>query len=88
MDGLSGLLNEHLWTGGTDFGDHRNFYWMGTGQPFNYTDWYAGEPNSQRYDLRGEGEDCVELYRQAGKEELGWNDCSCTDSNYFICETS
>lgn len=81
---LLGLSEERLWIGGTDLGDSRNFYWIGSGQPIlNFTDWHPGEPNSIQRQC--DVEHCMELFKY--RDVIAWNDSPCNDGSYFICET-
>lgn len=77
-------MNEHFWTSGTDQAEEGNFFWMGTGRPFTFTNWNAGEPNNFKYE-NNEEEHCLELWNRDGKG-LRWNDTPCSFETYFVCE--
>jgi hypothetical protein len=73
---LSGA--DALWIGINDTKTEGTFVWASK-EPVSYTNWEPGEPN----DHLG-NEDCGQIYRSTGT----WNDLSCTDQLFFICETS
>ena len=62
--------------GFTDQDEEGTFAWT-TGEPVEYTDWAAGEPNDY-----GTGEDCTEILWSG----YAWNDYDCDDWRPFICE--
>ena len=45
----------------------------------SYTNWADDEPNDW-----GSGEDCTQLNRW---DDDTWNDATCSDDHYFICES-
>ena len=67
-----------LWIGLNGRLKEDQFVWS-DGTPLNssrsYSNWNDGEPNN-----RAGNEDCVEL------RDNGWNDQSCSDTVYYICE--
>ena len=65
----------YWWLGYTDQGSEGDFYWASGSS--SYENWNSGEPNNSG------NEDCVELYPFG---EGRWNDISCWDTNYFVCE--
>ena len=46
--------------------------------PSGSNPWASGEPNNHE----GDAEDCVHLY---ASRQYNWNDASCSDNNYPIC---
>ncbi|XP_055682797.1 perlucin-like protein [Lutzomyia longipalpis] len=66
-----------VWIGG--YKKNGIWLWTGDGQPMNYTNWSAGEPNS----LENDNEDCVHL---TSWDKGKWNDVRCSDRNFYICE--
>ncbi|KAJ8304900.1 hypothetical protein KUTeg_018483 [Tegillarca granosa] len=70
--------NIGYYIGGSDMSTEGNFIWMHSRQPFNYTDWKQGMPDSH-----GNHEDCVHLYPLF---HFQWNDIQCSTPGYFICE--
>lgn len=58
--------------------NEEEYKWTTTGENFNYTDWYIGEPS------RGPDEEsCVDFYARAG-----WEDDDCTELELmYMCET-
>lgn len=70
-----------IWTSGTIQGD--DYYWMGNGNPIEYTNWHNGEPNEMIY--HGQVEKCLGL---GYYEDFTWNDAICDDELYFIREAA
>ena len=61
--------------------DSRNksrWLWV-DGSSADYTNWDKGEPNDA-----GGTENCVETFPRAGV----WNDQTCSDYDYYVCEIS
>jgi len=83
---LTNGLSNSVWVGGTDEGSEGNWRWI-NGEPFNYTNWYSGEPNNSASD--GGPENYLQFF-VSGSERGKWNDAA----NYsekvsgFICEYS
>lgn len=75
------VANEgNYWTGGKDDVTEGRWVWVSSGATFDFLDWNTGEPNNV-----GEGEDCLEFFKQTNHEN-SWNDNSCEKSFNFICE--
>ncbi|KAL3288921.1 hypothetical protein HHI36_003366 [Cryptolaemus montrouzieri] len=71
-----------VWTSGTDLAEEGKFVWLSTGQPFNFTDWAANEPDNS-----GSIEDCVQIVLGAShSKQYVWVDTICDELSYFICE--
>jgi len=68
---------DHVWLGFTDSENEDDWLWE-DGSEVYYTNWASGEPNDAG------GEDCAEMYVSSAD----WNDISCTDTNYVVCEYS
>ena len=70
----------NCWLGSTDFAGEGNWYWI-TGEEFNYTNWYDGEPNND-----GGKEHYMAMYTSSGH----WNDFTIFGESHkntgFICE--
>ncbi|XP_067686863.1 macrophage mannose receptor 1-like [Haliotis asinina] len=73
---LRWYYNANFWVGLSDRSKENSFVWT-DGTPFDYANWYLGEPNNS-----GDNEDCVE-FNQVTKQ---WNDNSCFVAKDFICE--
>jgi hypothetical protein len=67
------------WVGYNDVATEGSFVWT-SGATSAFTDWLEGEPSNSG---GGGGEDCVELNL---RNDPGWNDSICSESNYFVCE--
>lgn len=65
-----------MWIGGTRSTGSK-FIWSNSGKEITSTQWSPGEPN----DFKGE-EDCIEMKTATGK----WNDKSCDNDAFFMCE--
>ena len=78
------MVNQYItllvgyWLGGKDDITEGKWYWENSKKPFNYTDWYPGEPNDQ-----GNNEDCLHLFFSRNEH---WNDSLCGSKQHFICE--
>ncbi|KAG5872367.1 hypothetical protein JTB14_014813 [Gonioctena quinquepunctata] len=70
--------DDHIWTSGTRLIDGKNFIWLGTAKPIEYTNWQQGEPSNIN-------EKCLEFLLVRNKD-LYWNDRDCTAQLYFVCE--
>ncbi|XP_071103799.1 macrophage mannose receptor 1-like isoform X2 [Haliotis cracherodii] len=68
--------NANFWVGLSDRSVEGSYVWA-DGTPFDYTNWYRGEPSNS-----GGNEDCVE-FNEFTKQ---WNDNSCFIAKDFICE--
>ncbi|XP_052229367.1 perlucin-like [Dreissena polymorpha] len=68
-----------FWTDGTDKDTEGTWIWDTTGEPFEVTDWYPGEPNQHEHN-----EDCLTFY--LGRYDYHWNDNHCDLPKGFICE--
>ncbi|XP_048238332.1 perlucin-like [Haliotis rufescens] len=72
--------SQQVWIGAYDTVTEGDFRWVGSKEKLNFTDWSAGEPNSQTDD-----ENCVEMSVILNYQ---WNDDTCTVKKQFICEGS
>ncbi|KAK7498842.1 hypothetical protein BaRGS_00009934, partial [Batillaria attramentaria] len=73
----------HVWIGATDIFSEGTFVWLRTFEEVSgFTDWAAGEPNHAH---GANSEDCVQMTGEHGWE---WNDESCKELSYFVCEKS
>ncbi|KAG5865354.1 hypothetical protein JTB14_037364 [Gonioctena quinquepunctata] len=70
--------DDQFWTSGTRLIDGKNFIWLGTAKPIEYTNWQQGEPSNIN-------EKCLEFLLVRNKD-LYWNDRDCTAQLYFVCE--
>ncbi|KAM9769964.1 uncharacterized protein ACNS7B_006993 [Menidia menidia] len=68
-----------LWIGLTDKVSEGHWKWV-DGTPLTQSYWFFGEPNN----FNGRDEDCAEI--QQYNIERSWNDVTCTNENFFICE--
>ena len=66
------------WIGLNDHDSEGTFVWE-DGTTVSYTNWHSGEPNDY-----GSGEDCGQLNFWG---DGTWNDQSCSETLYFICES-
>ena len=69
----------HYLIGGNDIVGEGNWTWAYTHEPFDYTDWAPGEPNS----LKGD-QDCLQIQ---GNQDYHWDDVECDVKHNYICET-
>jgi len=83
---ISGLLpagSKIVFIGGTDEGSEGTWRWI-TGESFNFSNWYPGEPNDEN------NEDYLNMYgAYAGPELTGqWNDGhnSSVDAHHYVIE--
>jgi len=71
---------DHYWLGLNDLQTEDTFVWA-DGDPFNYSNWLAGEPNAA-----STSEDCVHIWRlDSGTNSGKWNDNECQYQNSYIC---
>lgn len=72
-----------IWTAGTDLGSEDNFVWITTGKRIEGNDifWIKSSNLIDNF----EDEDCLSLQRNDDYDFV-FNDCTCTDSIYFMCE--
>ncbi|CAF4926780.1 unnamed protein product [Pieris macdunnoughi] len=79
------------WIGATDSVHEGEFRWS-DGLPFSYAHWFPGwrKHASQPNDDGTSGQDCVEVRRamppRPAHPTFLWNDRSCREHNYFVCE--
>ncbi len=69
------LTIQSAWIGGNDLNNEGTFEWT-NGSPFNYTNWYPGQPNNYNYDQH-----CVEMLHDGT-----WNDQYAITQLEFIME--
>ncbi|KAG8252415.1 mannose binding [Homalodisca vitripennis] len=75
----TGIRNYEFWTSGTNLGG--DWLWMSSGDKLpEFKDWNIREPNNL-----GGNEHCLEFYEMDSKG-YGWNDKSCDQEVYPICE--
>merc|ERR1712136_201743 len=86
-DFVKRLLNSQhsisrVWIGATDVFHEGQFSWLRTFQRVSFTDWSQGESNM----FHGpNSEDCVQMRKEHNWQ---WNDESCVQPDYFVCEIS
>jgi len=66
---------KHIWLGGTDISQEGTWDWT-DGTPFDYSDWYPGEPNNH-----GGNQDCL-----SERKEHKWDDDGCEKEQFFLCK--
>ena len=76
-DRAADILGSQVWIGLHDLDEEGSWFWVDGSAPM-YTAWADNEPNDW-----GDGEDCAEMLRW---EDPTWNDSSCAQEEYFICE--
>ena len=69
------LGSRDVWLGGNDMATPDNWEWV-TGEPFNFANWDAGEPNDAN-------EHCI---RANGNRGGRWHDTTCDNRIPYICE--
>ncbi|XP_017050139.1 regenerating islet-derived protein 4-like [Drosophila ficusphila] len=69
------LLNDPLWTSGTDLASDNNWVWFSNGRTINYRNFQDGKPS--RYEAH-----CLGINGFTGL----WVNESCDEQRYFICE--
>lgn len=74
----SGHQQDAFWISGARV-DSENFYWMGNGNKFGYSNWniFNGRPNPDNLTGR---QYCVQLIASQ------WDDTECDTEKYFVCE--
>lgn len=81
----SDLNKYHFWIGGNDLPSEGTWWWTGSGNIMNYSNWHPGEPNNS-----GGQEHCLMLAKSLS---FMWNDSICPNKInagigiYGICET-
>uniref|UniRef100_UPI003AAAF204 C-type lectin domain family 4 member M-like isoform X4 n=1 Tax=Centroberyx gerrardi TaxID=166262 RepID=UPI003AAAF204 len=73
------ILNRSVWIGLTDREQEGTWKWV-DGTSLTTQFWYPPQPDNS-----GQGEDCVEFHNE-NLPSRGWNDNSCHNVNYWICE--
>lgn len=76
---VHGMISSNSWIGSTSINNSNKWYWI-TNEPFDYTNWNAGEPNCYN-SIEYYG---VMLY--SGSDAKKWNDLPNTTSMAFVCE--
>merc|ERR1719369_2479292 len=66
---------KNIWLGGTDISQEGTWDWT-DGTPFDYSDWYPGEPNDH-----GINQDCL-----WERKEHKWDDNTCEQEQLFLCK--
>ena len=69
------MISGHIWIGANDISSEGSFKWPDGGS-LVFSNWDSGEPNNNK-----NKEDCGEMYNDGT-----WNDATCTDTQYFVCE--
>ncbi|XP_002133283.3 CD209 antigen-like protein B [Drosophila pseudoobscura] len=75
--------NQWYWIDLNDIKKDREFISATTGLPGTFFHWHENEPNN-----KDNSEHCVELYTFMSTSQALMNDQSCSDGNFFICQTS
>ena len=78
-DFVYSLINKHVWLGGCDIGQNKNWYWV-NGEKMTYTNWKEGQPD---------GYNGLEHYMMMYYHETvggQWNDYPDTSTIGFVCE--
>ncbi|CAG4963034.1 unnamed protein product [Colias eurytheme] len=84
-------VDDVYWIGATDAVQEGEFRWS-DGLPFSFAHWFPGwrKHASQPNDDGTSGQDCVEVRREMpprpAHPTFMWNDRSCRERNYFVCE--
>ncbi|XP_053667968.1 pulmonary surfactant-associated protein D-like [Anopheles marshallii] len=69
------------WISGSDMGLEGSWIWMSRNTPVGYRSGYInfadGEPNNKA----AGGENCLTMHKDGG-----WNDESCDNRNFYVCE--
>uniref|UniRef100_A0A673CCX5 C-type lectin domain-containing protein n=1 Tax=Sphaeramia orbicularis TaxID=375764 RepID=A0A673CCX5_9TELE len=73
-------LKQRLWIGLNDLENEGVWKWV-NGENVGRTYWKRGQPNNCC-----RGEDCAELSGQEKDPLINWNDRSCKQKEFFICE--
>ncbi|XP_050298652.1 perlucin-like [Anthonomus grandis grandis] len=83
---LNNNFDKTYWMGATKEGNGE-YYWATTGEKMNYTFWVNGQPDNTKYDLNwDEGEHCLAWTVQSNQVFYGWNDVTCLEPHYYICQ--
>ena len=72
------LGGNFAWIGLTDAESENAWYWI-TGEPYQFSDWYPGEPNNASSIV-----ECEESY--VHYNSVAWNDINCCEQYGFVCE--
>ncbi|XP_062576300.1 hepatic lectin-like isoform X2 [Saccostrea cucullata] len=76
------FTNNCFWLGGSNDEGRRNWSWVTSQKPFEYTNWGPGEPNHYL-----PNENCLNLLNDPLYHYVYyWNDQYCTRSCHLICE--
>uniref|UniRef100_A0A4W5R0R9 C-type lectin domain-containing protein n=1 Tax=Hucho hucho TaxID=62062 RepID=A0A4W5R0R9_9TELE len=79
-------FNKKAWMGLTDFVTERTWKWV-DGTPLTTPSyWYSQQPDNGGGNPANGEEDCVELNTETWRPVKAWNDLSCEDNRYWICE--
>lgn len=83
--------SEQIWTSGNDFGHEGDFFWMGNGKGVHLSNWIetdyvdkSAPDNTKRVDAK---DSCIAMWNYNGTGFL-WNYHVCSNTFYFLCETS
>ncbi|XP_030375537.1 galactose-specific lectin nattectin-like [Scaptodrosophila lebanonensis] len=71
------LLNELIWTSGTDLAEENTWTWFSNGRSFSYRNFQSGAPKSSTGAERCLGYNGVTSL---------WQNVDCQEQHYFICE--
>ncbi|XP_076082737.1 perlucin-like protein [Mytilus galloprovincialis] len=77
-------INRHggsYWTDGTDDFQEGEWEWPSSGQLFNFTNWYHGQPDNHH----SQGEDCLAIHAQHSST---WFDDQCSLKQKYVCYES
>uniref|UniRef100_A0A673VRF1 C-type lectin domain-containing protein n=1 Tax=Salmo trutta TaxID=8032 RepID=A0A673VRF1_SALTR len=78
-------LNKRAWIGLTDSVTEETWKWVdGTSLTTSY--WYTLQPDNYGANPANREEDCVELNTESWYPVKAWNDLSCLNNRYWICE--
>lgn len=69
-------FTENFWIGATSLGNQNHFYWMGSTNGLNFTDWADGTPEEEK-------KYCIEILVT---DDLKWSGEKCWRLKNFICE--
>ncbi|XP_070971200.1 C-type lectin domain family 4 member M-like isoform X1 [Oncorhynchus clarkii lewisi] len=83
---LFGLNNKRAWIGLSDSVTEGTWKWV-DGTPLTTPSyWYSQQPDNGGDNPANGEEDCVELNTETWRPAKTWNDQSCLDHRYWICE--
>ena len=68
------ITSSWVWLGATDSDNEGTWKWI-TGEKWEYTNWYPGEPDNVNT------QNCLDYY-----ENNKWDDCWCDRPLYYLCE--